>query len=33
MVGIIFHCGKIGSKDVISLDNFIGDRWKEFYYG
>jgi len=29
----LFHRGKIGSNDVVSLDIYIGDKWKDFYYG
>ena len=29
----LFHCKKIGPNDVINLEVFIGDRWKEYYYG
>lgn len=29
----MFHCGKIGVKDVINLNEFIGDKWKSVYYG
>lgn len=29
----LFHNGKIGPNDIKSLDEQIGDRWKEFYYG
>jgi predicted HNH restriction endonuclease len=29
----LFHEGKIGEKDVVTLDNQVGNRWKEAYYG
>jgi len=29
----LFHNGKIGPSDIITLELQVGDRWKEFYYG
>lgn len=29
----LFHTGKIGEADVISLEKYIGSDWKQFYYG
>lgn len=27
------HCGKIKSETLVNITDYIGDKWKEYYYG